>query len=1021
MVLTYKNFLVVFTLLITVILLISSTPFFGPVAEGQESTTGYSNTDNYDFLISDQTRATKPTGTGPYTTAFVSDSIPRVNDSAVPARIYYPTSGGGVVAPGGAPYHGIVFAPGAGGQEIHYQSELSTIASWGFIVTIVGTGGPCNQEVVDIQSQVIDYYEVLNANASSIFFNKINASACGASGHSNGGWTAIAGAVADSRFAAVCPLAAAAGPSYDQGQANTANLHVPLQLISGAEDSTYLPSSDAYYSLANPIKSYMKIIGSGHGGPFHLEYLISFYKFWLEGNLEYSTFIYGDELAKDIDNNILTFTSEVGLNPTPTISKTNVLEDENITFTADGSIGTPNPPERVITKYGWDLDLDGVYEWESPATGSTTRNYNQSGEYGVRFKITDNWGLTVSVKFTITIRNLEPTVNAGADRTGDEDMAVEFGITGSSDTESDMASLVYKWDFGDGNTTTWNSIPDTTHYYTMKGVYDVKVSVKDDDEAVGIDTLKVTIKNVIPVANFTADKTVVEIMEEVLFDASLSLDTGSDISGLSFSWSFGDLHTAKGKTASHSYADEGTYTVVLTVTDDDGAEDKKSIDITVKNTAPSCKAMNDLIVYEDELIEFTGSGTDSENDQAGLEYSWNLGVTDPGDTPWSSSPEYEFQYTEAGVYNVILTVRDDNGDIGTDSLNVTVLNVEPTAEFVASKEKTEEDEPIFFNAGKSTDTESDRENLDYSWNFDDGTTVVYGKTAYHTYTDDGIYLVVLTVTDDDGDTGVFSRDIVVSNVEPTATISTSHIEAQIGTQINFSAVEIVDTPSDIAGLQFTWNPGDNIGHGEGKNFSYIYTSTGYYVVRLTVTDDDGGTYSTQLWINIIEKEDEGDNVVPVTTEEGFDLAVIALIAIIAVVWVLIILIAVIVIISKKPKKAKPAAVPDAASVEIVTAEAVQGPVQLDYSDQSTAVPELPEEPHRTGDADSAISDNIVREPQPSMTAVPRETPVLPESGTSAPTKMEAVPEVQDAEVTEDDVEPQPGTEESPSNFDEVEE
>ena len=155
-----------------------------------------------------ETRADKPVGNGPYSTAWVFDYIPREGTTDVPARIYYPSSGGGVVNPSNAPYKGVVFAPGAGGTETAYVSLLSTIASWGYIVTIVGTGGPCNQEVVDIQSYVVNYYEQMNANSSSRFYNKIDATACGASGHSNGGWAAIAGAVADERFKAVSPLAA---------------------------------------------------------------------------------------------------------------------------------------------------------------------------------------------------------------------------------------------------------------------------------------------------------------------------------------------------------------------------------------------------------------------------------------------------------------------------------------------------------------------------------------------------------------------------------------------------------------------------------------------------------------------------------------------------------------------------------------------------------------------------------------------------------------------------------------------
>jgi VCBS repeat-containing protein len=55
------------------------------------------------------------------------------------------------------------------------------------------------------------------------------------------------------------------------------------------------------------------------------------------------------------------------------------------------------------------------------------------------------------------------------------------------------------------------------------------------------------------------------------FDASSSFDPDGTID--SFSWDFGDGSVGSGQTPSHTYAADGIYTVVLTVTDDQGAED----------------------------------------------------------------------------------------------------------------------------------------------------------------------------------------------------------------------------------------------------------------------------------------------------------------------------------------------------------------------------------------------------------------------------------------------------------------
>ncbi|MHC4917083.1 MAG: PKD domain-containing protein, partial [Planctomycetota bacterium] len=64
----------------------------------------------------------------------------------------------------------------------------------------------------------------------------------------------------------------------------------------------------------------------------------------------------------------------------------------------------------------------------------------------------------------------------------------------------------------------------------------------------------------------------------VSFDASGSSDPDGTIAD--YSWDFGPA-AGSGQATSHTFTEPGSYTVTLTVTDDDGAEDTAEVLITV--------------------------------------------------------------------------------------------------------------------------------------------------------------------------------------------------------------------------------------------------------------------------------------------------------------------------------------------------------------------------------------------------------------------------------------------------------
>ncbi len=153
------------------------------------------------------------------------------------------------------------------------------------------------------------------------------------------------------------------------------------------------------------------------------------------------------------------------------------------------------------------------------------------------------------------------------------DLSCSFDGSGSSDADGD--ALSYSWAFGDGATATGAT---ASHTYGTDGSYTVTLTVSDGTDS-GSDSQIATVSsataNQPPTASFTFACTDLGCS----FDASDSGDSDGSIA--SYAWDFGDGSSGSGATASNTYAEGGTYTVTLTVTDDAGASDSISQSVTV--------------------------------------------------------------------------------------------------------------------------------------------------------------------------------------------------------------------------------------------------------------------------------------------------------------------------------------------------------------------------------------------------------------------------------------------------------
>ncbi|MBE3136942.1 MAG: cadherin-like domain-containing protein [Thermoplasmata archaeon] len=175
-----------------------------------------------------------------------------------------------------------------------------------------------------------------------------------------------------------------------------------------------------------------------------------------------------------------------------------------------------------------------------------------------------------------------------------------------------------------------------------------------------------------PVADLSAGEPYQGYVDtEITFDGSKSYDPDGNIT--KWFWVFGDNTNGTGKTAPHIYSKGGTYTVTLTVTDDEGATNTNTTTCVIKQpnrpptepiiTGPTSGTKNTMYAY-------TVLSTDADNDTINYIFDWGDSVSQSsGFLPNATNYTVNHSWAAAGRYSVTVTVTDN---LTESSSNITV-------------------------------------------------------------------------------------------------------------------------------------------------------------------------------------------------------------------------------------------------------------------------------------------------------------------------------------------------------------
>jgi hypothetical protein len=540
------------------------------------------------------------------------------------------------------------------------------------------------------------------------------------------------------------------------------------------------------------------------------------------------------------------------------------------------SSGTVGGTTFVWTAATRQLSVSHQYldDGPSPGNGTSQENYNVSLTVS-----DDDLGTGTTQTATVTVENVAPDlVDDSGDAINEGQVA---GIAFAIDDPGTLDVFTADVDWRDGSVATitglglsntsgsvgqtnfeWTAATrrlELSHVYADNGNFAVLVTISDDDFGSNLQAFAVIVANVGPalsppvVSDNTIDEGGVVSFTTTFSDPGFDNPNnpiGETDESFTYDINWGDGRDAVSNVpvsdtngqpsipstgqfgASHVYADDGTYTVTVTIRDDDGGSDVETFMVVVSNVKPQ---LTTPIVSDNSIDE-------------GGAVSFSTTFSDPGfDNPFNPTmPPIGLPFNEAFRYH--LSWGDGRDTISAQDVNDT-------------------------NGGP-------------------GVNSIGMFNGSHTYADNGSYFVTVRLADDNMGaysnaalfiTGTHGVDyiekvftVTVANAAPHLTVTPSSTSIEEGGSVSFTAEfsdPAFDNPSNPVGeaaetftYDINWGDGQNTvinvpiadtngGPGVPSTGSFIgnhtYQENGTYTVNVVVHDDDGGSSLQSFNVNVV--------------------------------------------------------------------------------------------------------------------------------------------------------------------------
>jgi hypothetical protein len=572
---------------------------------------------------------------------------------------------------------------------------------------------------------------------------------------------------------------------------------------------------------------------------------------------------------------------------------------DDFTARIDWGDGTPTSTGTV--------GFEGMHNGLPEFTVTGTHTYSDDGVFSPSIAVQDVGGQTTVVNSTADVAESDLTLTSVGSVSFTEGQSSTVTVAHFTDNDNPDSTGAYTAtiDWGDGVTdtgtvsgTSGNFTVSGTHTYADEGTFHPTVTVSET--GVANSTQQVTdTANVAEADTLAVTATPVSTTEGQSFNGQVATFSDSTYPGntsadftATIDWGDGttDTGTVTGSggnfavSGSHTYLDEDTFNVTVTVTDDGpGTASASSVGSAAVAEGDSLSpAATQPLITPGENTSFSGNvATFSDSTYPGntsadftASIDWGDGTTDTGTVSGSNGSftvSGDHTYTEDGTYTVTVTLTDDDpgtaSATATNTAQVAESDLTVTGTTLPSVVEGPADPVVAtFSDPGSPDTTAD---FTASIDWGDGTTdtgIVSGSSGNftvsgdHTYLDEGDFTITVTVVENGISNGTASATSTVTVAEAD-TIGASEFQPTISAAEGQSFSGEVATfgdfgypsnsPSDFTAT-IDWGDGTPLdtttgtvsSDGEGTFFvsgSHTYADEGNFTVTTTLSDNAPGT------------------------------------------------------------------------------------------------------------------------------------------------------------------------------------